>query len=317
VPQQASNWYGAVLTGAPDYVFTQATFYVPQAIPGGDNTGKTGIYLWNGLGGFDTEGGGLIQGIVSIQTTTTIATYSTFREYCCGDCQYTLGPGTNCSPSPPATGNQGFFSPNPGDFIFDQAWYCDATGNPNINGGYGCVFMQNQTSGAIVSCTSYLGSPCSSVKAFPLCSVSPKPSPCMTLGKSAEFIIENPAGALTDFVHAIVPGQSEGVKMEGWAITSSGTSYSSGDDPAVNLFADTSASSHAGPYMAVGINPEVAATCFTISASFDGPLAYCGGVYIPPPRPGGGGGGCYINGIPVHCPGCNPDPPYGGGCRVR
>ncbi len=61
VPQQGGAWYGAVLTGAPDYVFTLATFYVPQAIPGGDNTGNTHIYIWNGLGGNSGEAG-LISG---------------------------------------------------------------------------------------------------------------------------------------------------------------------------------------------------------------------------------------------------------------
>jgi hypothetical protein len=49
--QGGSPWYGAVMTGAPQYAFTEATFNVPQAIPGGDGTGNTQIYLWNGLGG--------------------------------------------------------------------------------------------------------------------------------------------------------------------------------------------------------------------------------------------------------------------------
>ena len=291
VPQQASNWYGTVLTGAPDYVFTSATFYVPQAIPGGDNTGVTSIYIWNGLGGFGT-GAGLIQGVLWIQTTAAAATYSTFREYCCGDCQYTIGP-NNCNP-PPSTGSQGFFRPKSGDLIFDEAWYCDATGNQNINGGYGCVFMQDLTPlGAIVSCTSYLASPCSSVKAFPLCSLTPKPSPCMTLGKSADFIIENGTnGALTDFVVSpLAIEQSEGVRMEGWATNTSGATYGPADLPTVALLTDTSASSHASPYMAVGINQQLSATCFTVSASFAGSLASCGGLPVPPPPPPGGGGG--------------------------
>ncbi|MGC1862664.1 MAG: hypothetical protein WA733_16505 [Methylocystis sp.] len=311
VPQQASTWYGTVLTGAPDYIFTSATFYVPQAIPGGDNTGNTAIYIWNGLGGSGT-GSGLIQGILWIQTTATAATYSTFREYCCGDCQYTIGP-NNCNP-PPTTGSQGFFSPSPGDHIFDQAWYCDATGNQNINGGYGCVFMQDLTTGAIVSCTSYLASPCSSVKALPLCSVSATTPNCMTLGKSAEFIIENgTSGALTDFVvSAKVLEQFAGVQMNGSATNTSGASYGPGNDPTVTLYTDTSASAHASPYMAVSIDQLVSATCFTISASFAGPLASCGGVYFPP-----GGGGCYLNGIPIRCPGCNPDLPSGEPCRLQ
>lgn len=188
--------------------------------------------------------------------------------------------------------------------------------------------MHNLTTGAIVSCASYLGSPCSSVKAFPSCSISPKPKPCMTVGKSAEFIIENgTSGALTDFV---VPfgaiEQSAGVQMEGWATNTSGVSYGSGDDPAVTLLTDTSAGAHGSPFMAIGIDEQISGTCFTVSASFSGPLTSCGGVPVPPPPPGGGGGGvggggggvgCYENGIPVHCPGCNPSGPQGGGCRLQ
>jgi hypothetical protein len=124
---------------------------------------------------------------VWIQTTPTIATYGTKREYCCGDNQFTA---------------DSAISVNPGDQIYDQSWYCDANGNPNIDGGYGCAILQDMTTGAILSCTLENGSPCSSVKAFPLCSVSPTTPGCMILGQSAEFIIENGGSSqssITDF----------------------------------------------------------------------------------------------------------------------
>jgi hypothetical protein len=233
---QASTWYGAVMTGAPQYVFTEATFNVPRAIPGGDGTGNTSIYIWNGLGGTNPPASGLIQGIVWIQTTPTAATYSTSREYCCGDCQYLTGP-TNCAPTPPTTGNQGYFTPGVDDLIFDEAWYCDAAGNQNVNGGYGCAFMQDLKTGATVSCTSYLGSPCSSVQAFPLCTAGPAPG-CMILGQSAEFIIEN-GGGLTDF--------SPAVSMKGSATSSTGLTVEVDTDPSVTMLTDTSAASHSAP----------------------------------------------------------------------
>jgi hypothetical protein len=58
-------WVGSAMTGAPEYLSTEATFNVPKAIPGGDQTTTTEIALWNGLGGFGT-GSGLIQGGVSL-----------------------------------------------------------------------------------------------------------------------------------------------------------------------------------------------------------------------------------------------------------
>jgi hypothetical protein len=151
-------WVGSVLTGAPSYVSVEATFNVPRAIPGGDATTSTGVAIWNGLGGYGT-GSGLIQGGIQIQTGPTTAAYQTFREYCCGD--------------PDSNGYGGDFNPNPGDQIYSQQWYCDSVGNLNLNGGYGCSFLHNMTSGAILSCTAANGSPCWSVQALPLCTASP------------------------------------------------------------------------------------------------------------------------------------------------
>jgi Tectonin domain len=174
-------WTGSVLTGAPLYVYTEAQFNVPFAIPGGDETGGattgTKIAIWNGLGGFDGAGSGLIQGGVDIRTTPTLATYGTFREFCCGDNNYYA--------------NGSGFTPNAGDQIYSQQWYCDAYGNENLNGGYGCSFLEDETLGAVFSCVEANESPCSSVAALPLCSVSPGTLNCMTLGQSAEFVIEN------------------------------------------------------------------------------------------------------------------------------
>lgn len=168
-------WVGSALTGDPNYISTEATFNVPYGIPGGDQTTCTAIAIWNGLGGL--AGSGLIQGGVNVDTTPTIATYNSWREYCCGD--------------PNSNGYGGAFIPNPGDQIYSQEWYCDSTGNLNINGGYGCTYLEDEATGAILNCTSATGSPCWSVKALPLCSVSPSAANCMTLGLTAEFVIED------------------------------------------------------------------------------------------------------------------------------
>jgi hypothetical protein len=290
--QQHSNWYGSVLYGAQPYVFILATFNVPEAVPGGDQTASTDISIWDGLGGNGT-GGGLIQFFVFIETTPTAATYGIKREFCCGD----------SFEQPFSITGQSYLVPSANDLVFDEAWYCDANGNQNINGGYGCNFFHNLTTGAIVSCTSPTGTPCSSDKAMPLCSSGNTPH-CMVLGNSAEFIIENEAG-LTDFYPT--------VNMEGWATNTAGASFGPGDDPAVTLLTDTNGTSHLEPYLTVGVNDSLAATCFKTSQSFAGPVATCAGIGTSPfPGGGGGGGQCYLNGIPINCPRCP-----AGGCRQQ
>ncbi len=74
-------WVGSVLTGAPNYLFTEAVMNVPTALPGGDQTTTTEIAIWNGLGGLGT-GSGLIQGGVNLCTTPSAAAYGTWRKVC-------------------------------------------------------------------------------------------------------------------------------------------------------------------------------------------------------------------------------------------
>ena len=238
---QSPWWVGSVLTGAPNYIATQATFNVPTGIPGGDGTTSTEIAIWNGLGGFNT-GSGLIQGGVSVSTTPNAASYSSWREYCCGD--------------PNSNGYGGAFTPNPGDQIFSQEWYCDSTGNLDLNGGYGCTFLQDMTSGAILNCSLATGSPCWSVKALPLCSASPATPNCMTLGLAAEFVIEDQSPqvltsstAFTDFTPTVA--------MVGSAYSSKTNAYSQtiSTDPTVYLLTDfTNTTSHI--YVSLGVTDQ-------------------------------------------------------------
>lgn len=253
------NWYGAVLTGAPNYISTEASFNVPTAVPGGDQTTNTAIYIWNGLGGFGT-GSGLIQAFVIIQTTPTSVTYDTKREYCCGDNQFTA---------------DARFSPNPGDQIYDQSWYCDANGNPNIDGGYGCALLQDMKTGAILSCTSANGTPCSSVKAFPLCSVSPTTSNCMTLGQSAEFIIENGGSSQSSITDFTPP-----VEISGSAYSSQTNNNSQTVDTDSNVFLLTDTITT--PDLIVALGPPNN-TCFAISSPSS--ILICSSPAPPPPPP--------------------------------
>jgi hypothetical protein len=263
---KAPWWVGSVLTGDPNYVSTEAIFNVPTGIPGGGGTTSTEISIWNGLGGFQT-GSGLIQGGVSVQTTPTVASYGSWREYCCGDGN--------------SNGYGGAFVPNPGDKIYSQEWYCDANGNLNLNGGYGCTYLHDLTSGAILSCTSATGSPCWSVKALPLCSANPTAPNCMTLGFAAEFVIENQSPqvlasstAFTDFTPMVT--------ISGSAYSSRTNSYSKtiSTDSAVSLLTDfTSTTTH----VTVSLG-TIDQTYFSVSPSPQWPAGALDVFWIGPDR---------------------------------
>jgi hypothetical protein len=261
---EANPWVGSVLLGAPLYDYTEAQFNVPSAIPGGDETTGTEISIWNGLGGFGTDSG-LIQGGVGIVTSPTAAVYRTWREYCCGD-QYSNGYG-------------GAFTPNPGDEIYSEQYYCDANGNVNINGGYGCSFLEDETSGAVFSCVEANDSPCWSVPAIA----------GMTFGGSAEFIIENQTPQLGQGNTAFTDFTPQ-VNMQGEAWSLSKKAYEAVNlDPVVYLLTDfTDTTSH----MNVSVSAGSEETYFSVSQwdqvggaalSYNVPCNGVGGVCFPQP----------------------------------
>jgi hypothetical protein len=155
-------WTGSKLTGSPSYAAVEANFNVPTAIPNGDETSNTQIAIWNGV-----DGSGLIQGGVGLYTNGPTAGYWSWREYCCGDGD--------------SNGYGGAFTPNPGDKIYAQNWYCDDKGNINLNGGYGCTHVHDLTLGAILDCYLPKGTPCWSVKAL---------AKWTSQGTDADFVIE-------------------------------------------------------------------------------------------------------------------------------
>jgi hypothetical protein len=223
-------WTGSVLKGAPNYISSEATYNIPTALPYADETTGTWISIWNGLGGVNFSG--LIQGGVDVRTEDGVASYVTFREYCCGD-----GVSNNYS---------GNFVPNPGDSIYSVEWYCDSQGNLDINGGYGCTHLHDLTNGDLFSCTSSTGSPCPSAPELPLCSVDPTLKNCMVLGQTAEFIIELASPQLKPPTNAFTPYTPE-VTMAGDAYSSKTKKYSQSvsNDPLVERLVDfTDAGSH-------------------------------------------------------------------------
>jgi hypothetical protein len=245
---QAPAWAGSVLAGAPHYVSVQAYMNVPTAIPGGDGTGGTISALWIGLGGFGS-GSGLIQSGIFISTTAVAAGYASFREYCCGD--------------PNGVDFGGAFVPNPGDVLFIQNWYCDADGSVDLNGAFGCSFIHDLTSGALLNCTT-ANTVCPAAQGLTLCSVDNTVPNCMTPGTSAEFIDEeasdqqgNPV-AYTPFTPTVV--------MSGSALSdASGAGQFFEDDvtndPTTFLLTDwTTASTHLDVQVGTSFNT----TCFTI-----------------------------------------------------
>jgi hypothetical protein len=249
--QTAGPWAGAVITGAPTYAAVEGTFNVPTAIPGGDQTSTTESAIWNGLGGFGT-GSGLIQSGVSLYTTSTAAAYSTWREYCCGDSN--------------SNGYYGNFTPNPDDEMYAENWYCNAGGNIDVNGGYGCSYLVDLKTRAILNCTvpKGSGSPCWSVPAIA----------GMTFGPAAEFIIENQSPqvsststAFTDF--------SPPVTMAGTAYSTRTSSFSQniGNDPSLHVLTDfTNTTSHI-----VVSTTGTPATVFTMEATQPSYPLYCQG----------------------------------------
>lgn len=222
--EQGDGWAGTVLEGAPRYVAVQSYMNVPTAIPGGDGTTGTQTALWNGLGGFGT-GSGLIQSGFFLTTSTVAAGYATFREYCCGD--------------PNGVSFPGAFTPNPGDVLLVQNWYCDGDGTPNVDGAFGCSYVHDLTSGALLNCTTQ-STACPAAEGLTPCSTDNAVPNCMTPGGMAEFIAEQTSDQ-QGFPVSFTP-IAPTVAMSGFATSTTGNqghlSEYVNTDPAVVLLTD-------------------------------------------------------------------------------
>ena len=84
---------------------------------------------------------------------------------------------------PPGSGSRyGTFMPSQGDNIIAEEWYCDDMGNLNLNGGWGCTYLADTTTGESWECDR---SDDGSFSSYPMS------TGLQDLGLTAEFIIEN------------------------------------------------------------------------------------------------------------------------------
>ncbi len=170
-------WTGAELTGSYKksatsaktygYVENTATFVVPSITPN-IFAAKTAVAtIWNGLDN-------VFQAIVDVAATSTAAGYSIHRQNFYHDLPTV------------SIDEQGVdFTPNSGDKILVQEWYCDSKGHVKMAGGYGCSIMIDQTQNIEWECTQSNSSICQSY---------PIESQYLTngaLGQTAEFVIED------------------------------------------------------------------------------------------------------------------------------
>jgi hypothetical protein len=176
-------WTGAILTGSyqqnataattVSYLANEATFHVPPITPGLYGTGTAWMSIWNGL-----DKPNLLQAIVWVQTAGGQTVYSIHRQ------DFSQHPGGGAE----GDGAGVLFTPKAGDAIFAEEWYCDATGNPNLAGGYACIHMQDNTRNLVWDCSQANNSSCASYK------LTPQALTNGNLGQSAEFVIENDTG---------------------------------------------------------------------------------------------------------------------------
>jgi hypothetical protein len=170
-------WTGAKLTGSYQknstsaktygYVENTATFVVPTITPNFLSTKTTVATIWNGLDN-------VFQAIVDVAASPTAGAYGIHRQNFYHDLPTV------------SIDEQGVdFTPNSGDKILAQEWYCDSKGHLKMAGGYGCSIMIDETQNIEWECDQSSSSECQSY---------PIESKFLTngaLGQSAEFVIED------------------------------------------------------------------------------------------------------------------------------
>jgi hypothetical protein len=244
----SQGWTGARLVGSfkkgktaadtTSYVLNSAQWNVPSVTPGGYETGTTAATIWNGLGN-------VFQAILDVQTTSSAVFYGIHRQ--------------DFDPHTVGTDEEGTrFTPNAGDNIFAQEWYCDAAGNVNLTGGYACTYMLDTTQNVVWKCDSATTtiSDCTSYK------LKSADLANGNLGFWADFIIEDDTDEFVknsaewpDFspvtmlgTACVVKGSGAtsggGYKCEKWVSTASGTdgSVHSSTDPSINVLSDANIS---------------------------------------------------------------------------
>jgi len=189
--QPSSGWTGPILSGSfqqnatsaqtYSYAANEAAFYVPTVAPGQFGTGTAWMTVWGGLDN-------VFQAILDVHTTATIATFGIHHEFIFHGKGHAWSKGNDNGGTP--------FTPQAGDTIFGEEWYCDATGNLNLSGGYACTLMIDGTQHVEWECDQANSSECESYTLKPADLGNGK------LGYQAEYIIE-------DDTDEVVPNSAE------------------------------------------------------------------------------------------------------------
>jgi hypothetical protein len=135
------TWGGSLFTGAT-FEFVSWTFTLPtfSVCSGGGCLAKAA--LWGGLGGWNGDFALIQSGVQVVANSTSVGMYA-WKEYA----------------QKPGIGGPGYateaslFGVNAGDFVEGEAWACDSNGASNVNGGYGCYYVEDGTSFVYKSCT--------------------------------------------------------------------------------------------------------------------------------------------------------------------
>ncbi len=235
-------WTGALMNGSYQknstsaktygYVENQANFNVPTINPGGFGTKSTSMTIWNGLDN-------VFQAIVDVDATSSIGDYNIHRQ----SFYHSKALGSSLD-------QQGAdFTPNAGDEILVQEWYCDSKGHVKMAGGFGCSNMMDITQAVLWECDQSNSTDCQSY---------PIESQYLTngaLGTSAEYIIEDDTAEKegagncpsektncydewVDFSPVVMIGSALVVK----GTSQTGKTVTTGTDPAVQLLTDNTSS---------------------------------------------------------------------------
>jgi hypothetical protein len=179
----SNYWTGTLMNGSYrlgstaaktyGYVENQANFLVPTIAPDVFSTKSRAMTIWNGLDN-------VFQAIVDVFASPTAGSYTIHRQNFYHDLPKE------------SIDEQGVdFTPNKGDKIFVQEWYCDSKGHVKMAGGYGCSIMIDETQSIEWECDQASSSDCQS---YP---IEAKFLTNGALGQSAEYIIEDDTGEVS------------------------------------------------------------------------------------------------------------------------
>lgn len=217
------GWTGAVLYGSfqkkataaetISYGSSSASLVIPKLTPGP----VAAATIWNGLDN-------VFQALVDVRTTATIAYFGIHHQTFDKHSGHTDTAGTR-------------FTPQTGDHVSMEEWYCDAKGNLNLRGGYECTNMVDTTQHAQWECDKAGSSDCPSYKLDAGYLGNGK------LGWQTEFIIEDDskhAGEWPNFSPVTMHGSADVIVGNGTKGTGRFVSmnYGSLSDPKINLLTD-------------------------------------------------------------------------------